>query len=127
MTTIAAFPALGPARTARTAPAASRGARLSLTRRGRALRSLVILALLVGAVVVLVGMTGVPSAVAAWLQGPEYMSVTVQPGDTLWGYATAYAPDGIDPRDYVLEVQRANDLPSTQVTVGTQIDLPVDR
>lgn len=127
MTTIAAFPTLGPARTDRTASVARRGAHLSLTRRGRALRSLVILALLVLAVVLLAGTTGMPSAVAAWLQGPEYMSVTVEPGDTLWGYATAYAPDGIDPRDYVLEVQRANDLPSTQVTVGTQIDLPVDR
>lgn len=128
MTTIATFPGVSAARPSRAPSAASApvSPRLELTRRGRLLRSLVILALLVFVALTLVSAAGMGPAAAGWLEGPQLVSVTVQPGDTLWGYAVAYAPEGVDPRDYVLQVQQVNGLSTTQVTVGTQIDLPVE-
>lgn len=100
------------------------GAHLELTRRGRVvLTVLIFLAGLVTAVAVLFAFD-IPSALADG--GEDTVTVTVQPGDTLWGYAEHYAPASVDPRDYVIEVQRMNDLPSARVPAGVQIELPVD-
>ncbi len=125
MTTIAATPALVPARPHRGGASARKSVRLELTRRGRAVRTLLVLAVLLVLAATAMIFSGAPSALADWVGGPQYVSVTVQPGDTLWGYARTYAPDGVDPRDYVLQVQQANDLSTTRVTAGTQLDLPV--
>ncbi|GAB2549493.1 LysM peptidoglycan-binding domain-containing protein [Brachybacterium huguangmaarense] len=100
-------------------------ARLRLTRRGRLVRSVLLLVVLLAVVAAAMVAAGAPAALAEWADGPGYVSVTVQPGDSLWEYARTYAPEQ-DPRDYVLEVQRANHLPTTSITAGTQIDLPLE-
>lgn len=125
MITIAAVQAPA-APSSRTSTRASRkGVRLEITRRGRIVRALV-LALLAAAVLFAalteVGATG---ALADLARGPETVSVTVQPGDTLWEYGQTYASEGADLRDWVLDVQRANGLPSVELTAGTQIEVPV--
>lgn len=125
MTTIAAVPALAQPRPRRRPAIARKSVRLELTRRGRALRTLLVLAVLLVLAATAMIFSGAPSALADWVGGPQYVSVTVQPGDTLWGYARTYAPEGMDPRDYVLQIQQANDLPTSRVTAGTQLDLPV--
>ena len=49
-------------------------------------------------------------------------AVRIQPGDTIWGLASAYAPDA-DPRAFVDEVMRLNNLEGAP-EVGTKIRLP---
>lgn len=49
-------------------------------------------------------------------------SVRIENGDTLWGLASRYAP-GADPRAFVDEVLRLNDL-SGAPAVGTEVRLP---
>lgn len=100
--------------------------RLELTRRGRLVASaLVFLAVLAIAATALVAL-GTPTALASWGDEQQYVSVTVQPGDTLWGYAEQYAPAGTDPRDFVLTIQEANGLPTGHIATGSQIDIPVE-
>lgn len=83
-------------------------------------------------VVVLVSSMLAPGAVAGdWsagadtVAGPRPVEVVVAPGDTLWALAARHAPDR-DPRDFVAEVYRINDLPeSGLVLVGQRLQLPV--
>ena len=49
-------------------------------------------------------------------------AVTVHSGDTLWGLAERYAPDGVDLRAYVDVVSDLNDLDSGLVA-GMRIRL----
>lgn len=100
--------------------------RLELTRRGRVVRAVLLLILTAAIAVAVMSASGASSALADWTHGPRTVAVTVQPGDTLWGYAGDYAPRGTDPRDYVLEVQRANHLSGMGLTAGSQIQLPVE-
>lgn len=127
MTTIAVVPALMPPRTRRRGASHRTGVRLELTRRGKAVRSLLVLIALLVTVTAATLWSGASSAFAEWAGGGQFVSVTVQPGDTLWEYARTYGPPGSDPRDYVLQIQQANDLTGTRVTAGTQLDLPVGR
>jgi LysM repeat protein len=49
--------------------------------------------------------------------------VVVQPGDTLWGIATARYPDD-DVRVRVDEIERLNGLQSPEIEVGESLQLP---
>lgn len=103
-----------------------RAAHLEITRRGRLLLTALLFAVVLAASVTALVVLDAPAAIASWGQDQQYVSVTVQPGDTLWSFAQEYAPAGTDPRDYVLTIQQANDLPTSQVTAGAQLDLPVE-
>jgi nucleoid-associated protein YgaU len=50
-------------------------------------------------------------------------AVVVEAGDTLWGIAERYAPDGIDTRAYVDAVIELNDLDGAPVA-GRRLILP---
>lgn len=101
----------------------SRAARLEITRRGRLVVTTVVFLLALALAGLAVAGVDVPAALAGSAQGT--VRVTVLPGDTLSGYAEQYAPAGTDPRDYVLLVQRTNNLSSERIVAGTTLDLPV--
>lgn len=97
--------------------------RLVPTRRGRMLVTAVafLLGLLVAAAALLV--LDLPSALAgAEPEGPAV--VTVEAGDTLWGYAEQYAPEGMSEQEFVTEARTLNHLTTGRITAGQQIELP---
>src|SRR5699024_5721430 len=51
--------------------------------------------------------------------------VTVEPGETLWGYAEQLAPQEMGEQEYVAQVRTLNHLPTGRITAGQQIDLLV--
>jgi Tfp pilus assembly protein FimV len=50
-------------------------------------------------------------------------TVLVQPGDTLWGIADEFAPDGTDPREYVDALVELNGLEGG-LQAGARLRLP---
>jgi hypothetical protein len=50
--------------------------------------------------------------------------IVVQPGQTLWGIATAVAPHD-DPRDTVLRLEHLNGLDGAGIRAGQQLLVPV--
>lgn len=121
--------------------AAPRQRPLRLTRRGRRLLAALgwtalAAALTAAAVaaVLLVAALLAPGAVAGDGTAPAgsgapagaFAEVVVAPGDTLWALAGRHAPDR-DPRDFVAEVYRLNDLPpSGLVQAGESLLVPVE-
>lgn len=89
---------------------------LRMTRRGRLL--VVTLAVLV------VLLPGAWRAVAtAQVEGPGTVAVTVQPGDTLWGIASAVDP-GADPRAIIAEIRDTNGLTQSGLVPGQVLQVP---
>lgn len=109
-----------PARTTATAPASA--APLRLTRRGRLVVVLsVIAALAVGAVAL--GSAAVSTDEAGVV--PATKVVTVQEGQTLWQIAAEANPEG-DVRDTVDDIMRMNSLPSAgDLQLGSDLAVPV--
>lgn len=100
------------------APVAEEFARpLRLTRRGQLVIGLVVAAL--GAAFVWLAAGSAPTAVAR-PHGP--VSVTVQPGDTLWSIASRMAPQS-DPREVVQRLQEGNHLGGAQLMPGEVLSL----
>lgn len=118
--TVLPFPSQGAPRH----EAASRArVRLEATRRGRLVVTVIafVLGLLVAGAVLLT--IDLPSALAG--TGSEQpVTITVEAGDTLWGYAQEYAPEGMSAQEYVAEVRQHNQLPTGRVTAGQEIELP---
>jgi LysM repeat protein len=111
-------------REARDEASARARVRLEPTRRGRLLLTAVafLLGLLVAAAVLLA--TDLPSALAG-TEDQQPVTLTVEAGDTLWGYAEQYAPEGVSAQEFVSEVRSLNHLSTPRVTTGQQIELPV--
>jgi LysM repeat protein len=74
----------------------------------------VVLAFAAGAVLARVAFGGTP---------PEYQTVVVQPGDTLWSIAAARYP-AADPRAEVQAIEALNGLTSPYLAVGQTLELP---
>jgi hypothetical protein len=91
-----------------------------LTRRGRLLVVLSVLALLV----VGFSITGHVSSQAASSTGVQHArTVTVQPGESLWAVAVRIAPHA-DPRLVVARIAQINHLPGAEVYAGQQLVVP---
>jgi hypothetical protein len=91
-----------------------------LTRRGRLVVVLSVLALLV----VGFSMTGHVSSQAASRTGMQHArTMTVQPGESLWALAVRIAPHA-DPRLVVARIAQINHLAGAEVFAGQQLVVP---
>ena len=104
----------------RPVPAAPAGP-LRLTRRGRLVTTLALLAGFLAGSVLLAG--GLASAGTEPGAAATAQRVTVAPGDTLWSIAEREAPDA-DPRDTVADILELNHLSSSAVEAGSVLLLP---
>lgn len=100
----------------------ARTAELRLTRRGR----LVVFALAL-AVVLGIGVALAAGSMASPEPGSSAPTsvVTVGTGETLWDIAAEIAPDG-DVRDMIGRIEQLNDLDSTMLTAGQQLQVPAE-
>jgi nucleoid-associated protein YgaU len=99
-----------------------------LTRRGRLLRSLVLMGLVVALAAVWMGrLTGEPArAGTGWAPAVVTASVVVQQGDSLWEIAQRVSP-GADPREVVSGIRDLNGLSSNLIQPGQVLLVPSDR
>jgi len=96
------------------------GSAVRLTRRGRTVLVLGLMALLV-----LLGTTlGWTPGHAAGGAGPAVQTVTVEPGESLWMVAARIAPHQ-DPRLVVADIESRNHLAGPSVIAGQQLIVPV--
>ena len=99
---------------------------LRLTRRGRVVLIGIPLILLAALLLSLAGFFNSPakaSDTAADLVATPTVSVTVQPGQTLWGIAASVAP-GRDARDVVADIVQLNNLAGGPVIPGQELFVP---
>ena len=92
-----------------------------LTRRGRLVTTLVLLAGFLAGSVLLAG--GLASAGTDPGAAATAQRVTVAPGETLWSIAERESPDA-DPRDTVADILELNHLSSSAVEAGSVLLLP---
>ncbi|HEY4151959.1 MAG TPA: LysM peptidoglycan-binding domain-containing protein [Pseudolysinimonas sp.] len=95
---------------------------LRITRRGRAVLTLLIAVPLAIAAAV----TGIGSlAAAAGTEGSTatFQYVTVEPGESLWQVAESVAPTA-DPRDVIADIESLNNLGSGEVQAGQRLAIP---
>jgi hypothetical protein len=101
---------------------------LRLTRRGRIVLIGIPLVLLAALLLSLAGFFNSPAKAsdsAADLQATSAVSVTVQPGQSLWGIAATVAPER-DARDVVADIVQLNNLSAGAVFPGQQLFVPAD-
>lgn len=111
-----------------TAPVAAPRTRLRITVRGRRVLAAVIalpLALTLAGAVLSGGLLngGAAAASADSAVNVSFETVTVMPGDTLWGLATKVAPNA-DPRDVVDAIVRLNMLSAGALAIGQELAIP---
>jgi LysM repeat protein len=100
--------------------------RLRLTRRGRVVLIGLPLVLLAAAILSLAGLLNSPAKAADSASGltvTPAVSVTVQPGESLWAIAGKVDPDR-DPRDVIADIVQLNDLQAGKVMPGQQLYVP---
>jgi hypothetical protein len=99
---------------------------LRLTRRGRVVLVGLPLILASALLISLAGFLNAPAKAAdsaSELSLTPTVSVTVQPGESLWGIAGAVAPER-DPRDVVADIVQLNNLDDGRVMPGQRIFVP---
>ena len=107
-------------------PPAVKPPRLRLTRRGRIVLIGLPLVLLAAILLSLAGLLNSPAKAADTASGlavTPAVSVTVQPGESLWAIAGAVDP-GRDPRDVIADIVQLNDLDGGRVMPGQQLFVP---
>ena len=92
-----------------------------LTRRGRALMLLALVAVLFGAFSL--GRANTQAAPTASDAPAAVEQITVQPGESLWGVARRIAPKN-DPREVISQIRRLNRLQDSRLQAGQQLLLP---
>ena len=106
--------------------AQAKQAPLRLTRRGRFVLIGVPLILLAALVLSFSGFLNAPAKAAesaAELSLTPTVTVTVQPGESLWAIAEAVAPER-DPRDVVADIIQLNNLEAARVVPGQALFIP---
>ncbi|MHA7222678.1 LysM peptidoglycan-binding domain-containing protein [Arthrobacter sp. RHLT1-20] len=104
----------------------TRQAPLRLTRRGRFVFFGIPLILLAALILSFSGFLNAPakaSESAAELRLTPAVSVTVQPGESLWAIAGTVAPER-DPRDVVADILQLNNLEAARVVPGQTLFVP---
>ena len=99
---------------------------LRLTRRGRFVFIGVPLIVLAALVLSFSGFLNAPAKAAesaAELSLTPTVTVTVQPGESLWAIAEAVAPER-DPRDVVADIMQLNNLEAGRVVPGQALFIP---
>ena len=99
---------------------------LRLTRRGRFVFIGVPLILLAALILSFSGFLNAPAKAAesaAELSLTPTVSVTVQPGESLWAIAETVAPER-DPRDVVADIIQLNNLEAARVVPGQALYIP---
>ena len=100
--------------------------RLRLTRRGRIVLIGLPLVLLAALILSLAGLLNSPAKAADTAGGltvTPTVSVTVQPGESLWAIAGKVDPDR-DPRDVIADIVQLNDLRAGKVMPGQELFVP---
>jgi hypothetical protein len=69
--------------------------------------------------------TGIYTASVSGYKEPEYQSIIINSGDTLWSIAEKYS-DNCDIREYIYNIKKINDLDSSIVNENTAILIPID-
>ena len=99
---------------------------LRLTRRGRIVLIGIPLVLLAALLLSLAGFFNSPAIAsdsAADIETTSAVTVTVQPGQSLWGIAATVAPER-DARDVVADIVQLNNLSAGAVFPGQQLFVP---
>lgn len=55
----------------------------------------------------------------------DYIEVLVAPGDTVWGLAREYGPDGVDVRRMIYQIRDANGLETFVIHPGQVLIIPI--
>ncbi len=97
-------------------------ARLRITRRGRAVLAVLLVAPVVAAMLA-VALGGAAATATGDVSVADFSYVTVEPGQSLWQLAESIAP-GADPRDVISDVMRFNGLQSSVVHPGERLAIP---
>lgn len=99
-----------------------------LTRRGRLLRSVLLMVLMAATAFVLVGRvalaTGASLPAGSASSGPVTVEVTVRDGESLWLIARRVSP-GADPREIVARTRELNHLRTNMIHPGQLLVVPV--
>ena len=96
---------------------------ISLTRRGRLARTLVVLSLAVVLASTFGLRAGAGTVDTSRKSANSYITVTVAPGETIWSLAGRLA-EGSDQRALIDEIITVNSLSSTNLVAGQKIRVP---
>ena len=56
---------------------------------------------------------------------PNYITIKVSKGDTLWTIASDFVKDGEDIRDLIAEIKQINNLKNSNIKVGQELMIKV--
>lgn len=99
--------------------------RITLNRRGKLARTLVVLSLAIVAASVAGGQAGADTSKSTVAAADSFITVTVAPGDTVWSLASRVAPQG-QAGALVSAIIEINSLGSGDVVAGQKIRIPLD-
>ena len=98
--------------------------RITLNRRGKLARTLVVLSLAIVAASVAGGQAGADTSKSTLAAADSFITVTVAPGETVWSLASRVAAGG-DVRSLVSEIISVNSLASVDLTAGQKLRIPL--